>query len=677
MADEEKGFFECVTPDDKLRDFTRKFSASWQAVEPKVRVMEENQKWYEGYQWETKLALSARGDHNEKPVINTVFTVIETALPLCLDFKAIPNMDVFIDDSERKDRIVKMYNTYLRYWWWKIRGDAVGEKAMKSALLHPLAYVMAVPVYDAVYHKGGEIKLYNKTLRDIVPSPEADEIEAWEYFTDCSYMTGSVIKKNFKDKDGHPLDIGRTFENKNTFPYWCNYLPGDNTDGRSFSTDAGNLGGSATRRDVPTMTGDNASTGAWVFRMFCRDMSLMYATEPAREEYDETYTDEFGQEQTRQAAGTRPVMDEAGNQVMHKRPIMLWPKGVIRTFINGKWVDDRNNYHPLGYWPVASLGNYVNVYKDKMYCMDEIQNLKQLNLTTNKLWARILDWIGKAVIPVVVSPNDVEIDPRIFTPSPGGSVFYDPYRQNANIPQFSRPQDIPMGLFKAVDMIMSFSDLESGQHDSSRGKASPSIDSGKEVLTLLEAAQTRIRPKIKHYHQFIEDICRIVVPMFDYYSFKKRYALVNGDNAEFDPSMLKTNGEFIEHELRMESQDISITKREHLINFALRMMEMTPGLIQNGDEPILTSEEFMTMIDPLPEKATRLRRVRDAKREKQQAAIDQTALQALSDANNAATAGMNMIHQAGAEHAMNASRINSMQAIPQGAPAQPTKGGGE
>lgn len=436
-------------------------------------------KYYRGEQWNKK-----RPSYRHSEVINLVFQAIQSMVPIMTD--ARPKIG-FVPQEPQDTQFAEILNQlfesdYDKYnWLYKIT-EVIFDSHFYGVGFSSLEYDS-----DAEFGYGC-IKFMPEDPFDMYPDPDARNVnEECEYFIKAKPEDVDKVKKRyanhkFADKIKADLD-DLSFAKRNVELLHIR----KNTD-----------------IDMP------------------RD-SLVYSAGVDDDMKDKVlvitaYLKPSDTEEVEQPAGENPE-----EKLFITK--LKYPKGRKVVKINGYIFEDS----PLDYddmkFPYSRCTNYI--LPREFYGQSEIEQLKSPQNIFNKLISFTLDCMTLTGNPVWLVPNGSGVNPRKLINRPGLVVEYN----GEEPPRRAEGTQLQPYILQMIDRMEKWFNDVSGTQDVSRGIQPGAVTAASAIDSLRDAAQTRIRQKMRNMDSYLQSVgTQYVSRVLQYYTQARVFRVTNNDD---------------------------------------------------------------------------------------------------------------------------------------------------
>ena len=156
--------------------------------------------------------------------------------------------------------------------------------------------------------------------------------------------------------------------------------------------------------------------------------------------------------------------------------------------------------------------------------MGEIQQLESLQESINRRRGQIIDILRLTANPPLVADSDAGINPKALTNRPGIILFKN---RGSDIRWLTPPQ-LPAALFELQNLDKQDFDSISGVFDVTQGRRPVGIEAASAISELQEAAQTRIRLKVRNMESSLRQMGKLVIALVQQFYDEPRTIRING-----------------------------------------------------------------------------------------------------------------------------------------------------
>ncbi len=201
--------------------------------------------------------------------------------------------------------------------------------------------------------------------------------------------------------------------------------------------------------------------------------------------------------------------------------------------------DDENEYEGEEIYPYQRLINYI--LPRSFWGISEIEPLESPQRSFNKVVSYVLDILYLTGNPVWIVSTDSGVDTENITNQPGLVIEKEP---GSEVERREGVQLQPYVL-SLIDRMKDWFEQSSGSQDVSKGIAPGGVTAASAIADLQNAAQTRIRLKMKNLDAYLQDFgTQYASRVLQFYTAPKVYRLTgkDGTNKYFKMSIKNQDG---------------------------------------------------------------------------------------------------------------------------------------
>ncbi len=208
---------------------------------------------------------------------------------------------------------------------------------------------------------------------------------------------------------------------------------------------------------------------------------------------------------------------------------------------------------PKGYkqFPFVTFIDYS--VPSMFWGMGEIQQLEPIQDSINKRRGQIIDILRLTANPPIVADSDSGINPKALTTRPGLIIF----KNRGSEIKWLNPPVIPAALFELQALDKQDFDGISGVYDVTQGKRPTGIEAASAIAELQEAAQTRIRAKVRNMEASLRNLGRIILDLVQAFYTQERTIRIVGAPAGQN-QFVTLNQEVIEGDAVKRINDVTV-----------------------------------------------------------------------------------------------------------------------
>jgi hypothetical protein len=430
---------------------------------------------YSGQQWD-----GPRPDWKSTPVVNFIFSTIETIVPIMTD----SNPQVVVAPSLPScAQTAEVFNDLVKRVWVNNDMDLKLPAIVRNSLKYGTGFAKVWWKEPEVPSELGDVAISVVDPRHIFPSPGAVDMNdaAWVIFAanvPIHYVEGM-----------YPQAKGRLVGG-----IWDEDL----TVHKTITSQTGTVSASVVGPVQSATGGDGSGSSA----------SSSWPTQ-----------DSYG----------RPVTDRSKLVTLCE----LWHKvdGRMQLTVAANGLVLRNGESPFNHnrYPFVKFVDYD--IPSNFWGMGEIQQLDRLQDFINKRRGQTQDILKICGNPPLVADANSGINPKAMTTRPGSIIYKNP---GTDVHWLTPPQ-LPSALFEIQALDKQDFDGVSGIYDVTQGRKPKGIEAAAAIGELQEAAQTRLRLKVRNLEGSLRQLGQLVVDMIQqFYDEPRVVRIVGGDPSQPD-----------------------------------------------------------------------------------------------------------------------------------------------
>ena len=222
-------------------------------------------------------------------------------------------------------------------------------------------------------------------------------------------------------------------------------------------------------------------------------------------------------------------------EMWHKKNGRVW----LTVVANGVVLRDDESPFKHNLYPFARLLDYD--VAESFWGMGEIQQLEKLQDFINKRRGQSQDILKICASPPLIADSNSGINPKAMVARPGTIIYKTP----GTDVHWLQPPNIPAALFDVQQMDRQDVDSISGVQDVTQGRKPSGIEAASAIIELQEAAQTRIRLKVRNLETFITEVGGLIVKTLQQFYTNKRVVRLVGGNP-MKPEFVVINDEIVD-----------------------------------------------------------------------------------------------------------------------------------
>lgn len=410
-----------------------------------------------------------RPDWRSDATVNFIFSTIETILPIITD--NAPQINV-VPSMAHSNRNAEIIGEITRRIWVDNDMDLELPVIMKNCLKYGTSF--AKIWWDPKRSDGlGDVRISPVDPRHVFPSPGAKSINDAHYLVFAANVPLANIARDFPDKAGK-IKGGIWEEDLTVNKNITSQRSGDS---------APALGPVA--NTTGTTTTDFARNPESRDGVVNRDKLVTLIELWSKDENDKTW-------------------------------VTIMANGVLLKHCPNPFNHNRFPFVRFTDYPIPSC----------FWGMGEIQQLEKLQMSINARRAQTTDILRVTANPPFVADADSGINPKAMTNRPGTII----YKNRGSEVSWLTPPQLPSALFSLQEMDKQDFEAISGVHDVTQGRRPVGIEAASAITELQEAAQTRIRAKVRSMEGSLRDVGRLVVSLVQQFYDDERVIRIVGKN---------------------------------------------------------------------------------------------------------------------------------------------------
>lgn len=216
---------------------------------------------------------------------------------------------------------------------------------------------------------------------------------------------------------------------------------------------------------------------------------------------------------------------ENGEEVFQQR--LAFPKGRKIVIASGVVLEDIEMPYEDGKFPFSRIVNYIN--PGEFWGISEVEQLESPQKIFNKLVSFTLDVLTLMGNPVWIVDYASGVDPDNLVNRPGLVVEKEP---GTEVRREAGTQLQPY-VMQMIDRMKNWFDDISGINEVSRGAVAGSVTAASAIESLQEAAQTRMRLKMRHMDAYLRTVGQQYASrVMQFYSVPRIIRLTGRDEAQ-------------------------------------------------------------------------------------------------------------------------------------------------
>ncbi len=472
-TDEEKNLAKQI---DKLFEkhakYRKKYDQTWV----------DNYKFFRGQQW-----LTRRPSYKHKEVINLIFSTIQSQASVMLDTR--PQVGFLPQDPS--DLIFSELLTQVFQADWD-RNNWLDEVAQVIFDAHIYSVGFSYASFDPdANHGAGGVEFCCEDPFDFYPDPSATNVnKKCESFIVAKPMDIDLIKKKYANSPYVTLikpDLEDLSYSKRTVQ----------TLHRRVNTDV----------DLPV---EKVTSGVNVDDIY-RDKALVITAYLKPSDTEEIEQDDI---------------DADGEKLYITK--LKYPRGRKVVKINNYIMEDTELPYDHLEFPYQRLVNYI--LPREFFGISEVENTKGPQVVFNKLINFSLDVLTLMGNPIWKVPTEGNVNTRKLINQPGLVVEYA--NGAAGEPHREEGVQLQPYVLQLIDRMEKWFNDQAGTQDVTRGINPPGVTANAAIENLLEAAQKRIKQKMRNVDSYMRDFGKQWVSLvMQYYTAPQIFRLTNKDES--------------------------------------------------------------------------------------------------------------------------------------------------
>lgn len=217
----------------------------------------------------------------------------------------------------------------------------------------------------------------------------------------------------------------------------------------------------------------------------------------------------------------------AGENVEYERR-KKYPKGRKVIICGDVLLEDGENPYDDGEFPFSKYNNYL--LSREYYGISEVENLESPQMLFNKLVSFAMDVLVLMGNPIWVVPTSSGIDTDTIFNRPG--MILEPDNKDHGI-QRQEGVSLQPYVLQMIDSMQRWFDTIGGSQDITRGATPSGVSAASAISQLQDAAQTRIRQKMRNLDAYLKSVGRHWLSrVLQYYSVQRVYRVTQKDETQ-------------------------------------------------------------------------------------------------------------------------------------------------
>jgi hypothetical protein len=211
----------------------------------------------------------------------------------------------------------------------------------------------------------------------------------------------------------------------------------------------------------------------------------------------------------------------------------------VTIMANGVLLKDEPTPFQHGEYPFIKFIDYV--IPSCFWGMGDIQQLEKLQDNINKRRGQTQDILRITGNPPIIADADSGLNPKAMTTRPGTIIF----KNRGTEVKWLQPPILPASLFQLQELDKQDFDSISGIYDVTQGKKPSGIEAASAITELQEAAQTRLRHKVRNMESGLYRMGRQIISLIQQFYTEERTIRLVGKNPT-QPEFVTVNKEIID-----------------------------------------------------------------------------------------------------------------------------------
>lgn len=442
---------------------------------------------YSGAHWE-----AGRPEWKSTPVVNFIWSTIETIIPIMTD----TSPEWIVAPTEPSDtQVSDIMGSILKRIWIKNAMDLKLPIILRNCMTYGTGFAKVWWKESEKKGRQGDVEISIVDPRHLFPSPGATEIQDASYLCYAANLPINIVESMYPEAKDRL--VGGIWEEDLTVT----------------NTITSQTGGGSSSVSSPVQSSANSTDGTG------SSASTSWPNgDPSH----------------------RPVQDRSKLVTMiecwHRKEGRAW----LTVCANG--IVLRNDESPFDHnlFPFVAFRDYS--LPSTFWGMGEVQQLEKLQDFINKRRGQTQDILRITANPPLVADANSGINPKAMTTRPGSIIYKNP---GSDVKWLVPPQ-LPAALFEVQQLDKQDFDSVSGIQDVTQGRKPKGIEAASAISELQEAAQTRLRLKVRNMEGSLRQLGELAVPLIQqFYTEERTVRIVGGDPTQ--PDYLVVNQEIVDN----------------------------------------------------------------------------------------------------------------------------------
>lgn len=428
-------------------------------------------KLYTGQHWEGN-----RPDWKSTPVVNFIFSNIETILPILTD----SSPQLMCAPTEPSDtQTAEVMSELLKKAWVTNDMDLKLPTIVKNSLKYGTGFAKVWWREPEIDGELGDVEVSVVDPRHIFPSPGAIDLKDAAWLVYAANVPIAYVESMYPDAKGRL--VGGIWEE-------------DLTVQKTITSSTGGSSGSGVTGPIPSATGGDGTGSS--------------------------------------SSTSWPVSGSDGKPSVDRSKLVtlieLWHRknGRVWQTVCANGLVLRNEESPFehNHFPFVKFIDYT--IPSSFWGMGEIQQLERLQDFINRRRGQTQDILRICGNPPLVADANSGINPKAMTTRPGTIIYKNPQTEV----KWLTPPQLPAALFEIQALDKQDFDAVSGIYDVTQGRRPTGLEAGKAIQALQEAAQTRLRLKVRNLEASLRQLgVQMLALIQQFYTEERVIRLVGGD----------------------------------------------------------------------------------------------------------------------------------------------------
>lgn len=434
---------------------------------------------YAGQHWDGRQA-----EWQATPVINMVFSVIQTIVPILTDGR--PQITIIPRQPEH-EHIASVVGSLVEWLWEYNNLDILLPKVMLNTLIFGNGFMKVL--WDQEVRGGeGDISVIPVDPVNIFLSPHARTLEESEYVIHAENLPRSVVERIYNmslNGDSGTIEQSLSVERNIT----NQQAPGSGEGGTMSvrSTD-----GSSVNSYYRGSVSDNSKTADLVTVL---------------ERWE------------RKADGS------------------IWQT----VCVNETLIKDEPSPFEHNRFPFVHFVDHPHTWS--AWAMGEVQQVEKLQMEINRRRGHLIDILRYTANPMLIVDPAAAPDWEAIVPRPNLIIPVEGGPQSAG---WLQPASIPSALFQINEMDKADFDIVLGNVDVLQGRRPAGIEAGVAIEMLQEAANVRMRLKVRNMENSIKRLGELLVKMIQkYYNMERVFRVAGNDSMKLEKPVTQDGAQYL------------------------------------------------------------------------------------------------------------------------------------